>query len=606
MLTYFREDTTAGFEASQSQPMFHRRRNHEPARLHVSGQEPPPTANTPRKVVKSAHFRDVRDGQRCILCLRKKIRQNRSGSKQSIWHNVHTGDDFGKHLLAWSLNRHVDAWLEDSSSHRYTDLEHQMIACNACYLKGDRRFSSLPFNPETSDYYAYFVDVRPDPESQPTGSQLEPASMEEAPQESFTSVDGNVVLGPDDFDDAMTFTGIPWSENLPDVEAVIRDNSDDVEPDASQSQEALIPLYWRKEDGAPSHEYRLVKVPSDTSKCIVCDTVTTTTDALFLTKITQWTFVEFDLVAFQTTHNDTTDENRYTPDDHFICGNCNDDNGLTTQAHELLARKGTLKRAPPRIKLRINQPQNEVDDLNARAGAQRTRGKQVANALSLEKLTDEACADATSLRKVHVKVILLDSTFGEMANGLKAGTTLTAMNKLMLYLIYIRHHLSYRAQASIFNLSRSTVARVLNEVEQSLVAFTSAHTAFPVPNEIRNELTTVFASALFYTDAQTEPLILIADGSYMYMNVPTSSAEANHAHFSGQKKRYLRKTMSVVTTTGHIVYSNALFKGKRTDSQMMKDIVESPEEYGATDLVNCLEQNEVILILDRGLLRSLK
>ena len=90
----------------------------------------------------------------------------------------------------------------------------------------------------------------------------------------------------------------------------------------------------------------------------------------------------------------------------------------------------------------------------------------------------------------------------------------------------------------------------------------------------------------------------------MYMNVPTSSAAANHAHFSGQKKRYLRKTMSVVTTTGHIVYSNALFKGKRTDSQMMRDIIESPEEYDATDLVNCLEQNEVLLILDRGMIRN--
>ena len=402
--------------------------------------------------------------------------------------------------------------MEDSSSHRYKALDNQMIACNACYLKGDKRFSNLPFSPETSDFYAYLVDVRPDPNSQPTGSQHEPVSIEEPPQDSFASADGNVVLGPDDFDDAVTYTGIPWSGNLPDVEAVIRDNSDEVEPDASQSQEAMISFYWRKELEAPSHEYRLVQVPRDTSKCIVCETVTTTTDAMFLTKITQWTFVEFDRVAFQTTYNDAHDEERYIPDDHFICGNCNNENGLTTPALESLADRGTVKMAPQRIKLRINQPQNEVDDLNARAGAQRTRGKQVANALSLDKLTDEACADATSLRKVHVKVILLDANFGAMANGLKSGTRLTAMNKLMLYLIYIRHHLSYRAQASIFELSRSTVARVLNEVEQSLVAFTSAHTAFPVPNEIRNELTTVFASALFYTDAQTEPLILIADG----------------------------------------------------------------------------------------------
>ena len=164
-----------------------------------------------------------------------------------------------------------------------------------------------------------------------------------------------------------------------------------------------------------------------------------------------------------------------------------------------------------------------------------------------------------------------------------------AMQKLMMYLMFVNH------------VPPFVVPGAGGNVEQSLSGFATFHTSFPSTEHIRDELTTVFAASLFDSLWPTQPLILVVDGSYMYMNVPTTSAFDNQANYSGQKKRYLRKTMTVVTTSGHLVYSNDTFDGKASDTVIMKKLIEAPEQHGAGDLVNCLEQNEVLLILDRGL-----
>ena len=49
-----------------------------------------------------------------------------------------------------------------------------------------------------------------------------------------------------------------------------------------------------------------------------------------------------------------------------------------------------------------------------------------------------------------------------------------------------------------------------------------------------------------------------------------------------------------------MIYSNYSYMGKLTDNQIMKLIFQEPDKYNATDLMNLIESNEVILILDRG------
>ena len=49
-----------------------------------------------------------------------------------------------------------------------------------------------------------------------------------------------------------------------------------------------------------------------------------------------------------------------------------------------------------------------------------------------------------------------------------------------------------------------------------------------------------------------------------------------------------------------MIYSNYSYMGKLTDNQIMILIFQEPDKYNATDLMNLIESNEVILILDRG------
>ena len=56
----------------------------------------------------------------------------------------------------------------------------------------------------------------------------------------------------------------------------------------------------------------------------------------------------------------------------------------------------------------------------------------------------------------------------------------------------------------------------------------------------------------------------------------------------------------IVTTCGHIIYSNNYWPGKDNDSKILQEIFEKPADNNATDLMELITSNRVTLILDRG------
>ena len=67
------------------------------------------------------------------------------------------------------------------------------------------------------------------------------------------------------------------------------------------------------------------------------------------------------------------------------------------------------------------------------------------------------------------------------------------------------------------------------------------------------------------------------------------------------KKRPLKKTMTIFTTTGRLVYSNSYWRGKDNDSRILEDIFSKPSDNKAESLMTLINSHsKVVLTLDRG------
>ena len=204
----------------------------------------------------------------------------------------------------------------------------------------------------------------------------------------------------------------------------------------------------------------------------------------------------------------------------------------------------------------------------------------------------------TGLRKSNVLDLLHNPEYGVLANGLVDDPRkgMKAAEKLMIILFYIRHHLGHRALGTSLNIRYQRVTELFTEVMKSLEKFMRVNLTIPEADIIRNELTTGF-SKLIYPD---EDIVLVADGGYVYLNQCPTDESASKDNWSGQKKRPLRKIMTICTTGGRIIYSNNSFGGKRDDSQIMKLIFTEEETNASKDLMNLIRQHKVTLIVDEG------
>lgn len=87
------------------------------------------------------------------------------------------------------------------------------------------------------------------------------------------------------------------------------------------------------------------------------------------------------------------------------------------------------------------------------------------------------------------------------------------------------------------------------ECDLAVHPFSSRFTAIPTADEINNELSTAYARQI-HASQDDDLVILIADGGYSYLNAVHMSATESAVNWSGQKKTYLRKYMTICTSLG--------------------------------------------------------
>ena len=540
-----------------------------------------------------ANVNDSLHGKRCLICLRMKDRRR----SKALFVSVNLSDNYGKHLAAVSLARRIDKE-ETRFSHRFTGLTSQLIICTNCHKSYVPLFKKLAFNPRTTNYYAYFEDVESDEDQPPSGSQIDPefptqATDYDTHQESS--------IQEDDFEDQLVFDGIPWTYEpavFPTVEFGDYLQNDMLDPTSQQStsssdasQERLIPLYWRPGQSFNARIYYL-KVGSEIDRCCVCGNMNPD-DRKLLSLYDRWALIENCRLYL-----------RRATDRHFLCGLCYDD-GITQHCKDNVRNRGGKHQtveSDSKLKIANDIPQSFVEQFASERSEERSfqdRNMGVSRIIDLDSIEENECLQLTSFKPLHIKCMLNDEVYGAKANGLKRGNKLTEANKLMIYLIHLRQDIPSRCLALCVNVSASSILRAITDCQKSLTKFTEFFLQIPVVEEINAELTTMYAARIYHLHRSVLPLILVVDGSYFDINTPTRDAAANYENYSVQKKKYLRKTMTITTCTGHFIYSNSTWGGKHNDGKIMMDIVKEPIRYNSQDFVRLITFNHCILIMDR-------
>lgn len=184
---------------------------------------------------------------------------------------------------------------------------------------------------------------------------------------------------------------------------------------------------------------------------------------------------------------------------------------------------------------------------------------------------------------------LLDSLQSVYAVIQKRKTCVTA---LYMYLMKMRTGFPCEDIANIFNVSRTTVQRLISKMRQVLKKdFVPIHVNFV---RDRDELllhNTNMSNCLLDPEKQGK-IVLVCDGTYIYVE-----KSQNYLHqkktFSGQKMRNFIKVMNVTACDGTIVYCIAPFPAVQNDAKILESLIEN------TSMFDNLLPGDVLL-LDRG------
>lgn len=109
---------------------------------------------------------------------------------------------------------------------------------------------------------------------------------------------------------------------------------------------------------------------------------------------------------------------------------------------------------------------------------------------------------------------------------------------------------------------------------------------------IQEWITTNSPISLALFNATNDQLILVADGTYCYIQ-KSSNNTFQRKTYSGQKKRHLVKPFVVCATNGEIVDVNGLYPGTENDAKILNDVLENHK-------LNELVKKGDILLLDRS------
>lgn len=169
-----------------------------------------------------------------------------------------------------------------------------------------------------------------------------------------------------------------------------------------------------------------------------------------------------------------------------------------------------------------------------------------------------------------------------------------ARKALLMLLMRFRKAASYKYIGEHFGTCRSTATENIAKARSALTEdFVPRYLGFEnLTRDLLLKNTTV-CSRMLHSENDSEKLITIWDGTYIYIN-KSANYKFQKETFSGQKKRNFLRPMMCVTTNGYIIDVFGPFEAVKNDAKCMKTIFERNLAVNEK-----LEPGDVF-ILDRG------
>lgn len=169
----------------------------------------------------------------------------------------------------------------------------------------------------------------------------------------------------------------------------------------------------------------------------------------------------------------------------------------------------------------------------------------------------------------------------------------TSAAALYMYLMKMRTAFASEDIGNTFHVTRVTVERYLQKVRVAMKEdFVYQHVNnVRSRNELMN-LNTTIGRALFSNNDDNDRVVLICDGTYIYVN-KSANYGFQKLTYTDQKKRNFLKIMMCVTCDGTIIFALGPYEATLNDASILQKI------FTETNAFDNLQNNDT-MILDRG------
>lgn len=230
---------------------------------------------------------------------------------------------------------------------------------------------------------------------------------------------------------------------------------------------------------------------------------------------------------------------------------------------------------------------------------QKMRGACIAQQsfLNFEKLNDSDYPSLTGITRTQ-----FDDVCSHLVDKVKNTPSRSARTSIGLFLVKLYSGISNKLLSTIFGLTKSCVRRAVWTVRQAFMrGFVPLYLGVEAftRDDILSQHTRPLARKLF--GAEENQLILVLDGTYIYINKSNNFAFQRRT-YSIHKNRPLVKPMVVVTTTGHFltIVGPYMADGKNNDAAILNHMLKS----NIDEFRSFLKEGD-ILVVDRGFRDSL-
>lgn len=198
-----------------------------------------------------------------------------------------------------------------------------------------------------------------------------------------------------------------------------------------------------------------------------------------------------------------------------------------------------------------------------------------------------------------------DKIFDLVKSGIHSSEYRSRRTCLAVLLVKLRTGLSNGVLSALFNLKKRLLAFSIQSARQALIKnFVPLYLGAQhiTRTKIIEDHTRLLAKTLFIPDDNNETVVLVADGTYIYIQ-KSSNYSFQRRCYSIHKGRPLVKPMMLVTTTGYIldVFGPYFSDSKNNDANIFTHILKKD----AHNIRDWLKPNDIIIV-DRGFRDCLK